>query len=89
MSFTLNRKAKQFYKLIASSEKEFADPTEEVSEKIRDYYLDQAYDLLHDYSGDRNGHYAFVCEKCAPVFAYYGYFLAEEELKTAAEEIYG
>ena len=52
-------------------------------------YLDQAYDLLHDYSGDRNGHYAFVCEKCAPVFAYYGYFLAEEELKAAAEEIYG
>ena len=52
-------------------------------------YLDQAYDLLHDYSGDRNGRYAFVCEKCAPVFGYYGYFLAEEELKTAAEEIYG
>ena len=48
MSFTLNRKAKQFYKLIASSEKEFADPTEEVSEKIRDYYLDQAYDYLKD-----------------------------------------
>ena len=36
----------------------------------------------------RNGYYAFVCEKCAPVFGYYGYFLTERELKRRAREIY-
>ena len=35
------------------------------------------------------GYYAFVCEKCAPSFSYYGYFLAAEELSRRAEEIYG
>ena len=39
-------------------------------------------DLPHD------GNYAFVCEKCAPVFGYYGYFYTEETLKQRAREIY-
>ncbi len=34
------------------------------------------------------GYYAFVCEKCAPTFSYYGYFLAAEELFRRAKEIY-
>lgn len=50
--------------------------------------LDQAYDLLRDPSVPRNGYYAFVCEKCAPAFAYYGYFAAAEELKQAATSFY-
>ena len=50
--------------------------------------LDQAYDLLHDDSAPRDGYYAFVCEKCAPSFSYYGYFLAAEELQKTAEAIY-
>lgn len=50
--------------------------------------LDRAYELLHDSSAPHDGYYAFVCEKCAPSFAYYGYFLAAEELKREAEEIY-
>ena len=36
----------------------------------------------------RIGYYAFVCEKCAPTFEYYGYFLAAESLRETAERIY-
>ncbi len=50
--------------------------------------LDRAYDLLKTPSVPRDGYYAFVCEKCEPVFSYYGYFLAADELKRKAEEIY-
>ena len=50
--------------------------------------LDQAADLLDDPAAPRDGYYAFVCEKCAPTFSYYGYFLAAEELSKRAEKIY-
>lgn len=50
--------------------------------------LDRAYDLLSTPDTVRDGYYAFVCEKCAPVFSYYGYFLAADELTKRAEEIY-
>jgi hypothetical protein len=36
----------------------------------------------------RDGYYAFVCEKCASVFAYYGDFLYAEELEERAKRIY-
>ena len=36
----------------------------------------------------RIGYFAFVCEKCAPTFDHYGYFLAAEALKETAERIY-
>ena len=36
----------------------------------------------------RIGYYAFVCEKCAPVFEYYGYFLTADRLRETAEKIY-
>ena len=36
----------------------------------------------------RIGYYAFVCEKCAPTFEYYGYFLDAESLRETAERIY-
>ena len=36
----------------------------------------------------RIGYYAFVCEKCAPAFEYYGYFLSAETLRERAEKIY-
>ena len=36
----------------------------------------------------RDGNYAFVCEKCAPVFGYYGYFLLEKKYAERAKEIY-
>lgn len=51
--------------------------------------LDKAYGLLDkpDRSVDE-GYYAFVLEKCAPTFSYYGYFLAAEEFSERAKKIY-
>ncbi|MBR5343560.1 MAG: tetratricopeptide repeat protein [Oscillospiraceae bacterium] len=50
--------------------------------------LDEAWELLQDEAAPRNGYYAFVCEKCAPSFAYYGWFLAADELQKEAKRIY-
>ena len=50
--------------------------------------LDQAADLLDTPSLPRDGYYAFVCEKCAPTFSYYGYFLEAEKLQKAVKEIH-
>ena len=50
--------------------------------------LDRAQALLGDPSAPHDGYYAFVCEKCAPVFDYYGYFLVAQELREDAEKIY-
>ena len=49
--------------------------------------LEKAKQLLEGYK-ERNGNYAFVCEKCASVFGYYGYFRYEKELKERARRIY-
>ena len=61
----------------------------DAAEKKIEEYLDKAQALLDDPSLTRDGYYAFVCEKCAPVFEYYGYFLAAGDLKERAEAIYG
>ena len=50
--------------------------------------LDRAHTLLQDPSAPQDGYYAFVCEKCAPVFDYYGYFLTAAELRDEAGKIY-
>lgn len=50
--------------------------------------LDMAADLLDNPSLPRNGYYAFVCEKCAPTFDYYGYFFVANDLKQRARTIY-
>lgn len=50
--------------------------------------MDRAYALLDQTSAPRDGYYAFVCEKCAPAFSWYGYFLQAEELNRRAGEIY-
>ena len=54
-------------------------------------YITQRLDLakeLIEACQKRDGYYAFVCEKCASVFGYYGYFLYENELKERARSIY-
>ena len=51
------------------------------------FYLEKARVLL-DSHATKDGYYAFVCEKCASVFGYYGYFLYENELKERARKIY-
>ena len=60
---------------------------EQAEEQIREY-LTTAERLLNTESLPQNGYYAFICEKCAPTFGYYGFFLTEKELSRRAEEIY-
>lgn len=60
----------------------------EEAETQIDACLEKALELLNTPGLTLDGYYAFVCEKCASVFSYYGYFLDAEELNTRAEEIY-
>lgn len=60
----------------------------EKAESVVFEYLDKAQELLDTPSLKRDGYYAFVCEKCAPSFEYYGYFLVAKDLKNRAESIY-
>ena len=59
----------------------------DASETI-DRYLETAQTLLDTPTLVRDGYYAFVCEKCAPTFAYYGWFAAADELNERARAIY-
>lgn len=60
----------------------------EAGEERIEAYLRRAEQLLDTEDLPRDGNYAFVCEKCAPVFGYYGYFYTEQTLKERAREIY-
>lgn len=59
----------------------------EEAENIISEHLKLAENLLDNYP-NRDGYYAFVCEKCATVFGYYGYFFFENKLKERAKAIY-
>ena len=61
----------------------------EVAEKRIYELLDSAYDLLVSCTDAEDGYKAFVYEKCAPSFSYYGYFSAASELKEKAAHLYG
>ena len=50
-------------------------------------YLEIAQILLDSHE-IQDGSYAFVCEKCASVFDYYGYFAYARELQDRARRIY-
>ena len=56
-------------------------------EKI-DSLLDIATEILDKSLKENDGNYAFVCEKCASTFGYYGRFFYEAELKERARKIY-
>ncbi len=56
-------------------------------EKIEDC-MQTAYRLLKSDQLTHDGYYAFVLEKCAPSFGYFGDPAAYEELKKEAERIY-
>lgn len=60
---------------------------EEAADAINDC-LEKAEKLLLDESNIHDGNYAFVCEKCAPTFRYYGWFLTAGEIKRRSDEIY-
>lgn len=57
------------------------------SEKIVAEYLEKAMKILDEHK-ERDGYYAFVCEKCSSVFGYFGYFVYENELNKRASDIY-
>ena len=60
----------------------------EVAAGTIDSCLERAEALLLDPELEQNGYYAFFCEKCAPTFDYYGWFVTAKELKTRAERYY-
>ena len=60
---------------------------EDGCEKI-DALLKKAMELLDGSEDKQSGNYAFVCEKCATVFGYYGYFDYENQLKARYKAIY-
>ena len=51
-------------------------------------YLEEAMTLLDKISMRRDAEYAYCCEKCAPTFGLYGYFLYEKTLDERARSIY-
>ncbi len=57
------------------------------SERIADC-LGHAEQLLLEECKERSSYYAFVAEKCAPAFDYFGYFLVAKNLREISREIY-
>lgn len=55
-------------------------------EEVRDY-IEKAIKILDEHE-NKDGYYAFVCEKCASVFGYFGYFIYEKDLEKRARDIY-
>ncbi len=65
-----------------------AQQGEEQGEAAIGALLDQAWTLLHAPDVPRDGYCAFVYEKCAPSFSWYGRFADAEDLQKEAETIY-
>lgn len=61
----------------------------EQAEKEIEEHLDRAEKLLKKEGLRKDGNYAFVAEKCATIFGYYGWFGVEAELKAESDRIYG
>lgn len=51
-------------------------------------WLEKAMALLDTEGLEQDGNYRYVCEKCAPCFGYYGFFLYKKELEKRAEAVY-
>ena len=60
----------------------------EKAEDIIQELLEKAKACLDDPAPPRNGYYAFVCEKCAPTFTYYGWLAYGNALTERSEAIY-
>ena len=67
----------------AEDEKGLLDAAEAI-----DASLQKAQELLDTPGIPHEGYYAFVCEKCAPTFEYYGWFAAANELNERARTWY-
>ena len=68
---------------LAAAEKGLTAAEAEIGEA-----LERAMELLRSPQLAHDGYDAFVCEKCAPTFGYYGFFLYEDELLTRARKFY-
>ena len=66
---------------------ELRDGMEKGESEINDL-LDKAESLLSIPALPHDGYYAYVCEKCAPTFEYYGSFRTAQALREEAERIY-
>ena len=55
--------------------------------EVIDDYIKKAETLLENHT-PQDGYYAFVCEKCASVFGYYGHFYYAKALQERARRIY-
>ena len=80
------------YLNLCDLETEISDRSEDVTDGIDntdkiDLFIEKAYGLISDQTVPRDAYYAFVCEKCAPVFGYYGFFLYKQQLEKEAEAI--
>lgn len=73
------------YLNIASAKETQLGPVES-DEEVKNY-LEKAMRILDEHE-NKDGYYAFVCEKCSSVFGYFGYFLYEKDLEKRAKEIY-
>lgn len=60
----------------------------ENGEKEIGEYLEKAYCFLTDKNNVQDGNFAYICEKCAPTFEYYGYFAYANELNIIARNYY-
>lgn len=69
---------------LAEAEKGLDGGAEEI-----EAHLERAEKLLKKEGLKKDGNYAFVAEKCASVFDYYGWFMTAAELKTESKRIYG
>ena len=65
----------------------YYDFLDNAKEKIIDC-LFKAYELLNDDKNDKNGYYAYVLEKCAPSFKFFGFNNIEKELLKNSKDIY-
>lgn len=72
--------------LNIASAKETELGAEESEYIVRDY-LEKAIEILDSHE-NKDGYYAFVCEKCSSVFGYFGYFLYKKELEERVRNIY-
>lgn len=59
----------------------------EKAEAVIGAHLDRAEELLNSPTLPRDGYYKFVCEKCMPVFQYYGRFMFAMELQERIDSI--
>lgn len=75
------------YDRMRRDETRAAECTEEEWEERITTVVEKAEECLNDETLPRNGYYAFVAEKCAPSFDYYGRFMTKMILCERVNEI--